>query len=328
MLAQTPFDAILGCSVAAESIRQFGRRAARVDAAVLLTGESGTGKGLLARTIHAASSRARGPFVAVNCAGVPESLFESEFFGHSRGAFTGAQQSHRGLLEQAHGGTLFLDEIGELALPLQAKLLTAIEDGEFRRLGGERLVRVDARVIAATAVDLARAVHTGAFRRDLYHRLLVLAFRLPALRERDGDIDVFVHHALSRFAERYERPRVRLRGSALARIRGYAWPGNVRELSHALEAAVLACDADLIEPHHLNFDAAALPAAPYHLERAAETGERPPARRHRYSYYGSPAEERQRILEVLQRCDGNKTHAAAELGMARNTLREKLRRTD
>jgi transcriptional regulator with PAS, ATPase and Fis domain len=210
-------DAILGESAAAEAIRAFARRAATVEATVLITGESGTGKGLLARAIHAESQRRARPMVAVNCASVPDTLFESEFFGHTRGAFTGAQHAHRGLLEQADGGTLFLDEIGELTLPLQAKLLTAIEDREFRRVGGERVIRVDARILAATSVDLEDAVSRGSFRRDLYHRLMVLAFRLPALRERGNDIDLFVARLLERFAARYRRPVHAVEAPALTR---------------------------------------------------------------------------------------------------------------
>jgi two-component system response regulator HupR/HoxA len=317
----TVFDQILGSSPAAQAIRDFGRRAARVDAAVLLTGESGTGKGLLARAIHHASRRSRGAFVAVNCAGLPESLFESEFFGHSRGAFTGAQQAHRGLLEQAHAGTLFLDEIGELALPLQAKLLTAVEEGEFRRLGGERVIHVEARLIAATSVDLERAVSARAFRRDLYHRLLVLAFRLPALRERHGDIDLFLADALERFAARYGRQRLRLDPAAHARLRAHPWPGNIRQLVHAVEAAVLASDTDHIELHHLASHLTTSEAASANPGRAPEHT----LPRVRYSFYGTAAEERRHIQEVLRRCHGNKTRAAAELGMARNTLRGKLR---
>jgi DNA-binding NtrC family response regulator len=317
------FELILGTSAAAAAIRDFGSRAARVDAPVLLTGESGTGKGLLARAIHSASARARAPLVAVNCAGVPESLFESEFFGHSRGAFTGAQQAHRGLLEQAHGGTLFLDEIGELAPSLQAKLLTAIEDGEFRRLGGERLVRVNARLITATSVDLERAVETGSFRRDLFHRLLVLAFRLPALHERAGDIDLFIRDALHRFGARYGRPGIRLDPRTRAHLRSHPWPGNIRQLMHAIEAAVLACDGDVLEPHHL--PASLLFPAP--KASAIEPGPEPVGTRERYSFYGSSIDERRHIEEVLRRCRGNKTRAAAQLGMARNTLREKLRQS-
>jgi two-component system response regulator AtoC len=311
----TDFARILGTSEGAEAVRAFGRRAAAVDAPVLLTGESGTGKGLLARAIHDGSARARRPFVAVNCAGIPESLFESEFFGHRRGAFTGAVGSRRGLFEQAHGGTLFLDEIGELPPPLQAKLLTAIEDGEIRPLGGERAVRVDVRLIAASGVDLELAVREGRFRRDLYHRLLVLSCRLPPLRERAGDIEYLARHFLHAAAARYGRPVRAIAPAALARLRAHAWPGNIRELSHAIEAAVLAADGDRIEPTHLPPTLLA-PPPPVEPEPAAPG---------RYSFYGSPDDERRRIQEALRRYRGNKTRAAAALGMARNTLRIKLR---
>jgi DNA-binding NtrC family response regulator len=322
-------NAILGESEAADAIRAFARRAAAVDATVLITGESGTGKGLLARAIHAESARRARPIVAVNCASVPDALFESEFFGHTRGAFTGAQQAHRGLLEQADGGTLFLDEIGELSPPLQAKLLTAIEDREFRRVGGERIVRVDVRILAATSMDLERAVTSGAFRRDLYHRLMVLAFRLPALRERGSDIDLFVPHLLDRFATRYNRPIRSIESAALARLRAHAWPGNVRQLANAIEAAVLACDGAAIAVRHL--PAALLDGAtsvPPHQPpdpAPARTTPMTETTRFRYTRYGSEQEERRRIEAALRRWRGNKTRAAAELGMARNTLREKIR---
>ena len=309
-----PFARLLGASAAAQEIRDFGRRAAAVDATVLLTGESGTGKGLLARGIHEASARARRAFVGVNCAGVPETLFESEFFGHTRGAFTGAQHAHRGLFEQAHGGTLFLDEIGELPLGLQAKLLTVVEDGEVRRLGGERVLRVEARIVAATGVDLDAAVAARAFRRDLYHRLLVLSYRLPPLRERAGDVEFLAHHFVDRFSDRYARPITGFDRAALARIEAHPWPGNVRELAHAIEAAVLACDGGRICAHHL-------PLA----DRACALPQHWADPRGRYHVEGDPAEEAARIRDALARCGGNKTRAARLLGMSRNTLRAKLR---
>jgi DNA-binding NtrC family response regulator len=319
-------DAILGESAAAEAIRAFARRAATVEATVLITGESGTGKGLLARAIHAESQRHARPMVAVNCASVPDTLFESEFFGHTRGAFTGAQHAHRGLLEQADGGTLFLDEIGELTLPLQAKLLTAIEDREFRRVGGERVIRVDARILAATSVDLEDAVSRGSFRRDLYHRLMVLAFRLPALRERGNDIDLFVARLLERFAARYRRPVHAVEAPALTRLRAHPWPGNIRQLANAIESAVLACDGNAISLRHL--PAALLDGMvvrPATESAPPDPVPQPTSFRFRYSRYGSAEEERARIEAALRRWRGNKTRAAAELGMARNTLREKMR---
>jgi len=332
------FEAILGASEEADSIRDSGRRAAGVDATVLITGESGTGKGLLARAIHAASARARMPFVAVNCASIPESLFEAEFFGHARGAFTGAQASRRGLLEQADRGSLFMDEVGELEPSLQAKLLTAIEDREFRRLGAERPVQVDARVIAATGVDLEQAVERGAFRRDLFHRLTVLRIHLPPLRERSGDVDVFAAHYLEVSTRRYRRPIRSFDERALSLIRSYDWPGNIRELANAVEAAVLACDGPRIGPAHLPEGVRSVrssaPAGGVGHARSDLSGRGPSespagrsrADRPRYSHFGSEAEERRRIEEALRRWRGNKTRAARDLGMARNTLRGRLKR--
>ncbi len=325
------FETILGESEAAARIREFGRRAAAVDATVLLTGESGTGKGLLARAIHAESARAARPLVTVNCASVSETLFESEFFGHVRGAFTGAHQAHRGLLEQAHGGTLFLDEIGEMAPAFQAKLLSAVEDREFRRVGGDRPVRVELRLIAATSVDLEAAIADGRFRRDLYHRLHVLSFRLPPLRERDHDAERFADWYLARFAADYRRDGLRFDDRAIDWIRRHPWPGNVRQLANAIEAAVLACDGRRIGTHHLPQPplAAASPATAG--GPGAGTGAWPAGEagtghtRSRYAHYGDPLDERRRIRDALRRWHGNKTRAARELGMARNTLRARLR---
>ena len=361
-----PFDRILGASAEAEAVREFGRRAAAVDAPVLLMGESGTGKGLLARAIHEASTRARRAFVAVNCAGVPETLFESHFFGHDRGAFTGAQQMHRGLFEQADGGTLFLDEVSELPVVLQAKLLTALEDGEIRRLGSERIVRVSPRLIAAAGCDLLDAVRRRAFRRDLYHRLVVLLYELPALRDRPGDIEALADAFLEAGARRYGLARRSIDAAALERLRRYPWPGNVRELAHAVEAALLACDGPRILVRHLpegvrdgrapdaataldrggrgdpggGHDVPTDGSAPYPgyafrppgigYPAAPGAGSPPGAvparvRGMRYSFLGSAHEERRRIADALEACRGNKTRAAEMLGMARNTLRAKLR---
>jgi DNA-binding NtrC family response regulator len=318
-----PLHSFIGESDAARDIRRFAERAGNVDATVLITGESGTGKGILARAIHARSRRARAPFVAVNCASVPETLFESEFFGHARGAFTGAHQARRGLFEQAHGGTLFLDEIAELGPTLQAKLLTTLEDGEVRRLGAERTARVDVRLVAATNADLHAAVRTRAFRADLFHRLVILAIHLPPLRERGNDVDLFLHSFLARFADLHHRSIRGFEPAAYARLRHHPWPGNVRQLAHAVEAAVLACDDGThIANRHLPFlllDSE--PTAP------ADLTDHPPATGRRYSFYGSYADEQSRIEDALRRCHGNRTRAAAVLGMSRNTLRAKLRET-
>jgi DNA-binding NtrC family response regulator len=306
-------DPIIGSSRAAAEIRDFARLAAGVDAPVLITGETGTGKGLLAAAIHRGSRRSRAPLVAVNCAGVPDSLFESEFFGHTRGAFTGAHQPRRGLFEQAHGGTLFLDEIGELSPALQAKLLTTIEVGEVRRLGSEKPVRVDARMIAATGVDLDAAVAAGDFRIDLYHRLLVLSFHLPPLRVRGADIVLLARHYLCTYAARHARRVGDLHPDAIQLVERHPWPGNVRQLAHVMEAAVLRATGPLIRPHDL---------PPRLLQRSATDLSTTAAR---YSFYGTRAEERERIVEALRGQGGNLTRTARALGMSRNTLRSRMR---
>jgi two-component system, NtrC family, response regulator AtoC len=310
-----PFDRLLGESAQARAMRAFGRRAASVSATVLLTGETGTGKGILARAIHDASTRSRAPFVAVNCAGVPESLFESEFFGHVRGAFTGALSSRRGLLLQADRGTLFLDEVGELSLGLQAKLLTALEDGELRPVGAERVARFDARLIAATGVDLESAMHAQRFRADLYHRLCILRFHLPPLRSRRDDIPILTRHFAALYSQRYQCRLDPLPDTTIALLKSYAWPGNVRELAHTIEGAVIAAENGTLKLDRLENPALriiAIPSGPGH-------------RLGRYAFAGSAADERQLILETLEKCGGNKTLTAKQLGMSRNTLISRLK---
>ncbi len=288
---------------------------------MLITGETGTGKGVLARAIHDAGSRSRSPFVGVNCAGVPESLFESEFFGHVRGAFTGALQTHKGLLEQADRGTLFLDEAGELPLAMQAKLLTVLEDGQVRRVGAERAQRIDIRVIAATGVDLGAAVRVQRFRSDLYHRLKVLSYRLPPLRERKSDLPLLAQHYLTVFAHKYARTRAGLTADALELVASHDWPGNVRELAHTIEAAVVCSESGEVDSTMLQ----SLAASPRLTARTTPSHDAPSGR---YSFLGTPAEEHSLVLEALKLCRGNKTVAARRLGMSRNTLLSKLRRIE
>ncbi len=304
-----------------EAFRGFAERAAEVLASVLLMGETGTGKTLAARWIHARSRRRDGPFVAVNCAAIPEALFESELFGHRRGAFTGASDHHPGLFALASGGTLLLDEVGELDPGRQAKLLTVLEDGEVRAVGARQPRPVDVRVMAATSRDLARAVAESSFRADLYHRLALLAWRLPPLRERGDDVLLLAARFLERFGRRHGVPGARLTPDARALVRSHPWPGNVRELSHALEAALI-----LGEEAEVGRGA---------LERVlgrlgATTGEgigrADGTRGGRYSFDGSPDEEREVIRSTLLRCRGNRTRTARALGMSRNTLRDRLRR--
>ena len=234
-----PAVELLGRSAAMAELRAFAARAAEVDAPVLLTGETGTGKTLVARWIHARSRRSEAPFVAVNCAAIPDALFESELFGHRRGAFTGADRDRPGLFAEASGGTLLLDEVAELEPSRQAKLLTALEDGAVRPVGAARPEPVDVRIVAATSRDLPRAVREGTFRRDLYHRLALLTWTLPPLRERGEDALVLARRLLDRFGHRHGVADPRLTPAAAAFIRGHGWPGNIRELAHALEAALI-----------------------------------------------------------------------------------------
>ncbi|MGH7468967.1 MAG: sigma-54 interaction domain-containing protein [Longimicrobiales bacterium] len=309
------FDRILGTSAQAEAMRAFGRRAAAVDATVLITGETGTGKGVLARAIHDSSARARAALVAVNCAGVPASLFESEFFGHVRGAFTGAVHAHRGLFEQADRGTLFLDEIGELPLNMQAKLLTVLEDGQLRKVGSERTSQFDARLIAATGVDLEIAVAELRFRSDLYHRLHILQCRLPPLRERRDDVAVLAQHFLTFFARKYGRTTPCMAPDTLAALQAHDWPGNVRELAHTIEAAIVAAGNGRIRWKPLSRPPIT-PTTPTQLAKPAG----------RYCFSGPPDQEQALIRDALARHNGNRTRAARMLGMARNTLLGKMKR--
>ena len=324
-----------------ERVLAFLERAAEVDVPVLIVGETGTGKSHLAHLLHAKSARRAGPFVTVNCAGIPEGLFESELFGHRRGAFTGAVESRAGLFEAAHGGTLFLDEVGELPPTQQAKLLTVLEERRVRPVGGSAARAIDTRVVAATCRDLARAVEAGAFRADLYHRIALLRCTIPPLRRRPLDVEQLIGHLLRSLGHKYGR-RIHLSDTARARLLGHPWPGNVRELAHTLEAAVILSGAQTLEAAHIEQvlteptaagPARELPPAPEtspapQPSRAPETPPEPdPAPGpSRYSFFGSEAEEREAIRSVLVRWRGNRTRTALELGMARNTLREKLRR--
>ena len=303
--AKYSFDGILGDSAA---LRKTLERAARViphaTVTVLITGETGTGKELLARAIHYNGPRREAPFVDINCAALPEHLLESELFGHEKGAFTDARAAKPGLFEMANGGTLFLDEIGHLALPLQGKLLRALEERQIRRVGGSRSMAIDVRVVAATHVDLAAAVRRGEFREDLYFRLNVVPLELPSLRERREDIVGLARHFLARFAREYELPEPALTPAAERALRMHPWTGNVRELRNVLERAVLLCDHAEMDAADLALDAAST--------RRQEGGLPFPA---------TIAEiTRAAAEEMLRLCDGNKSEAARRLGISRPRL--------
>lgn len=245
--AENTFTDIAYTSKIMEEVIDLSSKASRFKTTVLITGESGTGKELVAKAIHNQSDRKDAPFVAVNCAAIPEPLMESELFGYAKGAFTGASSSKRGLIEEAHGGTLFLDEIGEFPQILQPKLLRVLQEGEIRRLGDNKLIKIDVRVIAATSRDLGQDVLNGRFRDDLFYRLNVFPIFIPPLRERKGDIPLLVGHFISKHAHQIN-PRIRdVSPEVMAELTNYEWPGNVRELENIIERAMIITDSDIIQ---------------------------------------------------------------------------------
>jgi transcriptional regulator with PAS, ATPase and Fis domain len=293
--------------------------AARTDSTVLLSGESGTGKDVLARLIHSKSTRQSMPMITVNCGALPETLFESEFFGHERGAFTGASSLRRGLLEAADGSTLFLDEIGDMPLVMQVKLLHFLEQGRFRRVGSTRDQNADVRVIAATNRDLPQEVERQRFRADLFYRLNVVSLHVPPLRERPEDIPALIDYFLGIYRHRFVRPKLDLSADARQRLYTYAWPGNVRELRNCLERAAAISLSDTIEASQipfLNSEAGGVTASSS-VQAAAATPQSAPVTLEEL--------EREHILRVLHDSDGNRERAAAILGISSRTLYRKLR---
>jgi two-component system response regulator AtoC len=288
---------------------------------VLITGASGTGKEVIAQAIHRASRRAREPFVAINCAAIPESLLESELFGHVRGAFTGAAGDKAGLFEQADGGTLLLDEIGELPLALQAKLLRVLQEGEIRRVGDQKTRRVDVRLLAATARHLATEVAGGRFREDLYYRLNVVTLHLPPLAERPEDIAPLARHFAVQLGRRLGR-RVELNAEAVAWLERQSWPGNVRELEHAIERAAVLSDKEILEPGDFTAVPSRGPHPPSPSPQRGE-GERGGEVTLRDAV---EAAERQAIQAALNASSGNRREAAARLGISLRTLFYKMER--
>jgi len=308
---------LIGRSTPMREVMHLIELAAPSAASVLITGETGTGKEMAARTIHELSSRARGPFVAVNCAAIPETLLESEIFGHERGAFTGALERRTGCFELADGGTLFLDEVGEMAAATQAKFLRILEEGVFRRLGGKTEIRVDIRLLTATNKEPMAAIRDKSFREDLYYRLNVFTIHLPPLRERPDDIPLLVEAFIEEFNAKYDRQIKAADEAVLKALQGHSWPGNVRELRNTIERAVVACAADLLGPGCLSPSfAQPLPPA-----RGAGAGGLQVA-------IGSRLRdvERELILETLAAANNNKTRAAETLGISLKTLQNKLHR--
>ncbi|WP_233561941.1 sigma-54 interaction domain-containing protein, partial [Sorangium cellulosum] len=288
-------------------VYRMARQVAGARATVLITGESGTGKGELARAIHAKGPRAKAPFVTLHCAALAESLLESELFGHERGAFTGADRRRIGRFEQAHGGTLFLDEVGEIAPATQVKLLRVLQERAFERVGGNETVTVDVRLIAATNRDLAAAVQEGQFREDLYYRLNVVHIDMPPLRVRDTDVLLLANHFLRRFAAENHRKIEGFTDQARSKLVAHRWPGNVRELENAIERAVVLCDDTRIDADHLPIDAAPVAKGALRIPGA------------------TMAEiERYAILSTLEATNGSTTRAAELLDISIRTIQYRL----
>jgi two-component system response regulator FlrC len=302
-------------------------RAARVDASVLLTGESGVGKEVMARHIHLASARARAPFIAINCAAIPDSLLEATLFGHEKGSFTGASRQQAGKFEQAQGGTLFLDEIGELPIETQVKLLRVLQERSLERLGGQSSIAVDIRIIAATNRDLARDVASGRFREDLYYRLAVFPVLLPPLRDRPGDIVPLAHSFVQRYGRSFGMADAQLSPAAEAALLRHRWPGNVRELENTIQRGLLLTDSGLIEARHLELPEACaaieapepLPAPVVVVHPVLSTAAEPQRPRNVRDV------EREHILGVLEQVQGNRRAAIAILGISERALRYKLK---
>ncbi len=304
--AQGPIEEFLGTSEAMQKVFDLIRRVANTNVSVLVLGESGTGKELAARAIHRQSSRRQGPFVAINCGAIPETLLESELFGHEKGAFTGAHTQRKGRIEMAHGGTLFLDEIGELSPPLQVKLLRFLQNNQVERVGGRETVDIDVRVVAATNLDLRKAMHEGKFREDLYYRLCGVEISIPPLRDRGSDVVLLAQAFLGRFSAEARKKITGFSRQAQQTIESYHWPGNVRELENRIQRAVIMAEGRQITSGDLELEAAAPGYAGKSLREAREVL------------------ERQMIKAALSRHKGNITRAAQELGLTRPTLYEFL----
>lgn len=307
------FGELVGASEKMREIYSLIEQVAPSSASVLITGDSGSGKELVARTLHQKSPRKDKPFVAINCSAIPETLMESELFGHEKGAFTGAASRRHGCFELANTGTLLLDEIAEMPALLQAKLLRVIEERAIRRLGSQSEIAVDVRLLAATNRDPADAVRNGSLREDLLYRLNVFRVHLPPLKDRKDDLPLLAQHLVTQLAEKHGRPARFLSPGAISALQFHAWPGNVRELRNVIERAVIICSGEQIERHHF----APYPIDQRERQRDEDTISFP---------VGTPIEEveRQMIMRTLQKTKNNKTRAAVLLGFSLKTLHNKL----
>jgi len=311
------FPRIIGESEVLKRVVGETQRVAQTEATVLLLGESGTGKELFARAVHHLSSRRDNPFVAINCAAIPETLIENELFGHERGAFTGASDRRQGKFELASGGTVFLDEIGELPLAVQGKLLRAIEEKMIDRIGGRAPVAVDVRVVAATNKDLKAAVENGQFRGDLFFRLAVFPIEVPPLRDRGEDIVLLARHFASEIGRELRGREAQLRPEAITALRQHHWPGNVRELENAIERACIISDTLLLQPSDLGFGPTTTPETLDQLDLSGTLSEA--------AHRALTLIERKKIASALEANQGNKSKTAEDLGVSYKTLLNKIK---
>lgn len=328
---------IIGSSKKMRDIYKLIGQIAEKDVSVLISGESGTGKELMARAIYHHSRRKDKPFIAINCAAIPETLFESELFGHERGAFTGAERTYIGKIERCDNGTLFLDEIGEMSPALQAKLLRVLQEGEIERLGGNQVIKVNVRVITATNKNLEKEVELGGFRKDIYWRLKVISINIPPLRHRAEDIPDLVNYFLHKFSSEYNRPLCYLSGTALNKLSSYSWPGNIRELGNCIRRAVLLSTGDVISEGNLMIPGAEDEHVLQSLnreqliERLKEKLEEIIPEIFRLSKQNIHTNlievvEEALIIKALRECGNNQVQAARMLGISRNTLRNRLKK--
>jgi DNA-binding NtrC family response regulator len=310
---ETPLYDIIGRSDAIQELLRTVRKTAVTDSTVLITGETGVGKELIARAVHTGSSRSNQPFIKVNCATIPDHLLESELFGYEKGAFTGAVTSKPGRFEIAHKGTLFLDEIGEMPMHLQAKLLGALQDRAFERVGGVKTIRVDIRVVAATNKDLREALRAGSFRQDLFYRLNVVPLHIPPLRERMDDMVPLAEYFLEKFRSRHRKNVALISPEVLTAFRAYSWAGNIRELENVMERMVVMSDTDTLVPELL----------PSEIRGITGAGESSSFREGVENVCRMT--EKQMIVDALQKTGQNRTRAAELLGISRRTLQNKIK---
>ncbi|HWD92682.1 MAG TPA: sigma-54 dependent transcriptional regulator [Verrucomicrobiae bacterium] len=313
----TQLEDIVGESVKIREVRQLIQTVAPTDTRILILGESGTGKELVAGAVHSLSNRRKARYVRINCAAIPETLLESELFGHEKGAFTGAVKQKPGLVEEANGGTIFLDEIADMSRPLQAKLLRFLEDGSFTRVGGTQELRVNVRLIAATNRDIVQAIREGNFREDLFHRLNVVQFRLPPLRERDDDVPVLAEHFLRHFSATMNKRVKSLSHAAARKLQSHHWPGNVRELKNVIERALILERADEIQ-------AASLPD--FQVEAQLHKSSAPKMTGNESLDDLVTGFERQLIADILERSGFNLGKSAEQLKISRHALRYRMQR--